>query len=60
MYLIMAGKTIASPDHINTRLIAFGEILLGNCLSSVSSNASKITGFLGYRSFIFFPSEIGS
>ena len=47
IYLIIAGNTIASPDHINTLLIDFGEIELGNCLSSVSSNANKMTGFFG-------------
>ena len=57
---MIAGKTLASPDHINILLIDFGVILLGSCLSSVSSNDKRITGFLGYFSLIALPKEIGS
>ena len=47
-YLMIAGNTLASPDHINILLIEFGLILSGNCLSSLSSKDKRITGLLGY------------
>ena len=59
-YLIIAGKTDASPDQINTRSIALVEIFSGNCFNSVSSKASSITGFRGYFFLIIVPREIGS
>ena len=57
---MIAGKTLASPDHINILLIDFGVIKLGNCLSSVSSNDKRMTGFCGNLFLIAFPKEIGS
>ena len=59
-YFIMAGKTLASPDQIKMRLIDCGVMISGSCLSSVSSNTRRITGFLGYCSLMAVPRDIGS
>ena len=59
-YLMIARKTDASPDQIKTRSIELGDIFCESCFISVSSNANKITGILGYSFLIDLPNEIGS